>query len=279
MLLHLSLCFLASVSYQWSEQIATASMPRAHRAKERPAYSSNLPAAIPQLHRNTMDIFTTGKALERETTQKPPEQLLGVTWQRLPPTSPTPVAHIHAAEGCWELQSSALEAVLESHRPLLLCGGDLARSDAAFHFERERASDPPIQRCPAPLARSTRAAGAEGIDPPEETWKLRLISPLISFNLASSEIQKRWLSDPQAHHSIVTGRKSSTARDLPLARSRLSRFREGVTRLFFVSASARASSSSGRSVGRSLGFKAGSKGREQEGGSNPLSLLLLLLLS
>lgn len=100
MLLHLSLCFLASVSYQWSEQIATASMPRAHRAKERPAYSSNLPAAIPQLHRNTMDIFTTGKALERETTQKPPEQLLGVTRQRLPPTSPTPVAHIHAAEGC-----------------------------------------------------------------------------------------------------------------------------------------------------------------------------------
>lgn len=88
MLLHLSLCFLASVSYQWSEQIATASMPRAHKAKERPAYSSNLPAAIPQLHGNTMDIFTTGKALEREATPKPRSSRSAVTRQRQPGASP-----------------------------------------------------------------------------------------------------------------------------------------------------------------------------------------------
>lgn len=86
--MHLSLCFLASVSYQWSEQIATASMPRAHKAKERPAYSSNLPAAIPQLHGNTMDIFTTGKALEREATPKPRSSRSAVTRQRQPGASP-----------------------------------------------------------------------------------------------------------------------------------------------------------------------------------------------
>lgn len=176
------------------------------------------------------------------------------------------------------LQSSALEAVLESHLPLLLCGGDLVRRNTAFHLVQEQASDPPIQLCPALLTTSTRAMRAEGIYPPPKRSESYgcLISPLISFNLAGSEIQKRWLSDRQAHHSIITGQKSSVARNLPLASSRLSRFQEWVTRLFFVGGSAK--SIIVWMVGRLLGFKAGSKGREQEGGSNLLSLLLLLLL-
>lgn len=170
MLLHLSLCFLASVSYQWSEQIATASMPRAHRAKERPAYSSNLPAAIPQLHRNTMDIFTTGKALERETTQKTSRAAatchLAETASNIPNSCGS---HPRCGGMLRALQSSAPGAVLESHLPLLLCGGDLVRRNTAFHLEREQASDPLIQRCPSPSPRAPRQRGLKGYIPPEET--------------------------------------------------------------------------------------------------------------
>lgn len=107
--------------------------------------------------------------------------------------------------------------------------------------------------------------GAEGICPPEETRKLRLISPLISFNLASSKIQKRGLPHPQAHQGIITGQKSSTSRDLPLASCQLSRFQEWVTCLFFVSGSAKASSSrwSVACLGLKQGRRGGSKTGEQ----------------
>lgn len=160
------------------------------------------------------------------------------------------------------LQSSALEAVLESHLPLLLCGRDLARRNTAFHLE---ASNPPTKDVLLPSTTSTERQGLMGYIPPEAESYSCLISPLISFNLASSETQKRWLSDQQAHHSIITGQKSSTARDLPLASSRVSGLQERVTCLFFCQ---RLSESIiVWTVGRLLGFKAGSKGREQEGGA------------
>lgn len=181
MLLHLSLCFLASVSYQWSEQMATASMPRAHRAKERPAYSSNLPAAMPQLHRNTMGIFTTGKALEREATPNPAEQLLGVTRHRLPQTSPARAAHIHAAGGRPERYKVLPWG--QSWGLICLC----SPAEETWRGETQPpTSSEPIQRRPLGLATSTRAVGAEGATPsPDKARKLQLFDQ--SINLFQSD--------------------------------------------------------------------------------------------
>lgn len=138
MLLHLSLCFRASVSYQWSEQIATASMPRAHRAKERPAYSSNLPAAIPQLHGNTMDIFTTGKALEHEATPKPRSC-------RRPSLGRGSLEHPLSRGShprCGRTPGALPSRAPGARRPPLPCGGDAARRSAAF-LPPARADVPP----------------------------------------------------------------------------------------------------------------------------------------
>lgn len=211
MLLHLSLCFLASVSYQWSEQMATASMPRAHRAKERPAYSSNLPAAMPQLHRNTMGIFTTGKALEREATPNPAEQLLGVTRHRLPQTSPARAAHIHAVGGRPERYKVLPWG--QSWGLICLC----SPAEETWRGETQPpTSSEPIQRRPLGLATSTRAVGAEGATPPPTRLESYgcLISPLISFSLTSWEMREGWLADPGLQPSIA-GQKSSPGSSVP----------------------------------------------------------------
>lgn len=212
MLLHLSLCFLASVSYQWSEQMATASMPRAHRAKERPAYSSNLPAAMPQLHRNTMGIFTTGKALEREATPNPAEQLLGVTRQRLPQTSPARAAHIHARGG-------------DARSATKFCpGGSPGGSSASAPLRRrpgegKHSLPPPASLYKGVLLASPRAPELWGLkeQPPPPT-RLEsygcLISPLISFSLTSWEMREGWLADPGLQPSIA-GQKSSPGSSVP----------------------------------------------------------------
>lgn len=214
MLLHLSLCFLASVSYQWSEQIATASMPRAHRAKERPAYSSNLPAAIPQLHRNTMGIFTTGKALERETTPNPPEQLLGVTRQRLPQTSPTRAAHIHAAGG----RPERYKVLPWGQSWGLICLCSSAEETWRGETQPPTSSEPATRLYKGVLLPSPRAPELWGLKEQPPPMRLEsygcLISPLISFSLTSWEIQEGWLSDPEVQPSIA-GQKSSAASSLP----------------------------------------------------------------
>lgn len=115
---------------------------------------------MPQLHRNTMDIFTTGKAAGGETTQEPPEQLRGVTRQRLPQTSPIP----------W--LTSTLQRDAESATKFCP-GGSLGVSSASSPLQRgpgeEKHSPPPVTHLHKDvLLPSPRAAGAEGMNPPEE---------------------------------------------------------------------------------------------------------------
>lgn len=177
--MHLSLCFRASVSYQWSEQIATASMPRAHKAKERPAYSSNLPAAIPQLHGNTMDIFTTAKALEREATPKPRSSRRPSLGRGSLEHPLSCGSHPRCGRTPGALRSRAPRAVLGAHRPPLPCGGDAARRSAAF-LPPARADVPP----PSPRGRRSEPRRDSGAT----------VVPLISMGPAGREARERWLS-------------------------------------------------------------------------------------
>lgn len=128
-----------------------------------------------------MGIFTTGKALEREATPNPAEQLLGVTRQRLPQTSPARAAHIHARGGRPERYKVLPWG--QSWGLICLC----SPAEETWQGETQPpTSSEPIQRRPLGLATSTRAVGAEGATPsPDEARKLRLFDQ--SINLFQSD--------------------------------------------------------------------------------------------
>lgn len=263
MLLHLSLCFLASVSYQWSEQIATANMPRAHRAKERPAYSSNLPAAMPQLHRNTMGIFTTGKALEREATPNPAEPLLGVTRQRLPQTSPARADHIHAAGG----RPECYKVLPWGQSWGLICLCSPAEETWRGETQPPTSSEPATRLYKGVLLASPRAPELWGLKeqppPPDEARKLRLFDQ--SINLFQSD----QLGDAGGM-ACRPGASAQHRRTEKFARQQCPPLRQaggrpGFRRGALPRLCQQPSKSSIRTVARWLGLKAGSKGREQEG--------------
>ncbi|KAK0146248.1 28S ribosomal protein S33, mitochondrial [Merluccius polli] len=84
---HRSRYRLASVSYQWSEHTATASIPRAHSDRERPAYSSSFPAAM--LRCVVDGDVHCGAAAERrdeeeEEEEEEEEDAYLISWLRVP---------------------------------------------------------------------------------------------------------------------------------------------------------------------------------------------------
>lgn len=254
-------------------------MPRAHRAKERPAYSSNLPAAIPQLHRNTMDIFTTGKkplsVRPRKNLRSSCEVSLGRDCLKHPQLPWLTSTLQRDAESATKFCPGGSPGVSSASSPLRRRPGEEKHSLPPGTGASQRPTYTKMSCSPHHEPPSDK--GRRVISPlkrPESYG--RSISPLISSNRASSEIQKRWLSDQQAHRSIIHRTEKFNSQRPPARKAAgYPGVRNGGLASSFVSGSAKASSP-GR-WGRLGGFKAGSEGREQEGGSNLLLLLLLLL--
>lgn len=206
-----------------------------------------------------MGIFTTGKALEREATPNPAEQLLGVTRQRLPQTSPARAAHIHAAGGRPERYKVLPWG--QSWGLICLC----SPAEETWRGETQPpTSSEPIQRRPLGLARSTRAVGAEGATPSsDEARKLRLFDQ--SINLFQSD----QLGDAGGM-ACRPGASAQHRRTEKFARQQCPPLRQaggrpGFRRGALPRLCQQPSKSSIRTVARWLGLKAGSKGREQEG--------------
>ncbi|XP_021251330.1 uncharacterized protein LOC110398184 [Numida meleagris] len=121
-----------------------------------------------------MDIFTAGKALEREATPKPRSSRRPSLGRGSLEHPRSCGSHPRCGGTPRALRSSAPGAVLGAHRPLLLCGGDAARRSAA------QPSSLPRGR-PAALAASEPRGGLGGY----------------GRSIGGQKVQKRGLSRPR----------------------------------------------------------------------------------